>query len=70
LGCEIVLDIARKLGWHADKTITDKGNAEKIGGLYKDYDLIGFSLYHQLQYFNIVPILNGDFEYNSFLAFS
>jgi radical SAM superfamily enzyme YgiQ (UPF0313 family) len=54
-----VLDIARKVGWHADKTITDKGNAEKIGGLYKDYDIIGFSLYHQLQYFNIVPILKS-----------
>jgi len=59
LGCEIVLDIARKVGWHADKTITDKGNAEKIGGLYKDYDILGFSLYHQLQYFNIVPILKS-----------
>jgi len=59
LGCEIVLDIARKVGWHADKTITDKGNAEKIGCLYKDYDIIGFSLYHQLQYFNIVPILKS-----------
>jgi radical SAM superfamily enzyme YgiQ (UPF0313 family) len=59
LGCEIILDIARKLGWHADKTITDKGNAEKIGALDKDYDLIGFSLYHQLQYFNIVPILSS-----------
>jgi radical SAM superfamily enzyme YgiQ (UPF0313 family) len=54
-----VLDIARKVGWHADKTITDKGNAEKIGGLYKDYDILGFSLYHQLQYFNIVPILKS-----------
>jgi len=59
LGCEIVLDIARKLGWHADKTITDKGNAKKIGSLEKDYDIVGFSLYHQLQYFNIVPILSS-----------
>ena len=59
LGCEIVLDIARKSGWHADKTITDKGNAKKIGALDKDYDIIGFSLYHQLQYFNIVPILKS-----------
>lgn len=59
LGCEIVLDIARKSGWHADKTITDKGTAAKIGVLEKDYDLIGFSLYHQLQYFNIAPILHS-----------
>ena len=59
LGCEIVLDIARKSGWHADKTITDNGNAKKIGELEKDYDIIGVSLYHQLQYFNIVPILKS-----------
>jgi radical SAM superfamily enzyme YgiQ (UPF0313 family) len=59
LGCEIVLEIARKSGWRADKTITDKGNAEKIGALEKDYDIIGFSLYHQLQYFNIVPIFKS-----------
>ncbi|HIE26052.1 TPA: hypothetical protein EYP66_02060 [Candidatus Poribacteria bacterium] len=59
LGCEIVLEIARKAGWYADKTITDKGNAKKIGGLKKGYDIIGFSLYHQLQYFNIVPILKS-----------
>ena len=59
LGCEIVLDIARKASWYADKTITDKGTAAKIGALEKDYDIIGFSLYHQLQYFNIVPILKS-----------
>jgi len=59
LGCEIVFEIARKAGWHAKKTITDKGNAEKIGALEKEYDIIGFSLYHQLQYFNIVPILKS-----------
>jgi radical SAM superfamily enzyme YgiQ (UPF0313 family) len=59
LGCEIVLDIAKKASWHADKTITDKGNAEKIYGLQRDYDIIGFSLYHQLQYLNIVPILKS-----------
>ena len=59
LGCEIVLDLARKSGWRADKTITDKGTAAKIGALEKDYDIIGFSLYHQLQYFNIVPILSS-----------
>jgi radical SAM superfamily enzyme YgiQ (UPF0313 family) len=59
LGCEIVLNIAQKSSWHADKTITDKGNAFKIGGLQRDYDIIGFSLYHQLQYFNIVPILKS-----------
>jgi hypothetical protein len=29
LGCEIVLDIARKASWQADKTITDKGTAAK-----------------------------------------
>ena len=56
---EIVLDIARKAGWHADKTITDKGMADKIGVLERDYDIIGFSLYHQLQYLNIVPILKS-----------
>jgi len=67
LGCEIVLDIARKASpkesgfstWQAEKTITDKGTAKKIGSLEKDYDIIGFSLYHQLQYFNIVPILSS-----------
>jgi radical SAM superfamily enzyme YgiQ (UPF0313 family) len=59
LGCEIVLDIAKKAGWHAEKTITDKGMADKIGSLEKEYDIIGFSLYHQLQYFNIVPILHS-----------
>jgi radical SAM superfamily enzyme YgiQ (UPF0313 family) len=59
LGCEIVLDIAQKASWQALKTITDKGNAEKIGALEKEYDIIGFSLYHQLQYFNIVPILKS-----------
>jgi radical SAM superfamily enzyme YgiQ (UPF0313 family) len=59
LGCEIVLDIAKKAGWHAEKTITDKGMADKIGSLEKEYDIIGFSLYHQLQYFNIVPILKS-----------
>jgi radical SAM superfamily enzyme YgiQ (UPF0313 family) len=59
LGCEIVLDIAQKASWQALKTITDKGNAQKIGKLEKDYDIIGFSLYHQLQYFNIVPILHS-----------
>ena len=59
LGCEIVLDLARKASWQVDKTITDKGTASKIGKLEKDYDIIGFSLYHQLQYFNIVPILHS-----------
>ena len=59
LGCEIVLDLARKASWSADKTITDKGTAAKIGELERDYDIIGFSLYHQLQYFNIVPILSS-----------
>ena len=46
LGCEIVLDIARKASWQVDKTITDKGTAAKIGALERDYDIIGFSLYH------------------------
>lgn len=59
LGCEVVLSLARKAGWHADKTITDKGLADKIGSLERDYDVIGFSLYHQLQYLNIVPILKS-----------
>ena len=59
LGCEVVLSLARKSGWHADKTITDKGLADKIGSLERDYDVIGFSLYHQLQYLNIVPILKS-----------
>ena len=59
LGCEIVLDLARKAGWQVDKTITDKGTAKAIGALEKDYDILGFSLYHQLQYFNIVPILSS-----------
>ena len=59
LGCEVVLSLARKSGWHADKTITDKGLADKIGSLERDYDIICFSLYHQLQYLNIVPILKS-----------
>jgi radical SAM superfamily enzyme YgiQ (UPF0313 family) len=59
LGCEIVLDIAQKASWQALKTITDKGTAAKIGSLGTDYDIIGFSLYHQLQYLNIVPILKS-----------